>query len=477
MADIRDSPLPLPAHPGTWLSRCAGAWHRTSSRLGLFTRSFLLIALLMLCSLAAWLAVFLAMEIGPRATQMSKRVAASVYLTRTAMTYSTHENRPRMLRELSAHEGLDVYARLAADRVAPLPDQEYWQKVATLLRLYLGAETMIAWEVNTVPGFWVSFQIEDEKYWLAFEREEIGLTSTIEWISWGAAALLLSIIGAAMSVAYLNRPLARLARFAKSVSRGESPPPLPESGAKEIRALNASFNRMAQDLHETERDRELMLAGLSHDLRTPLTRMRLEIELSSATDATLAFIDQDLNQVDQSISKLMEYARAARPQAHTDLDASALLESLIARKRTVLEASGGTLQASIAPQLHVHIEALSLQRIVSNLFENAQRYGCCTDQTPDITIVLREAYEDICLEVSDRGPGIAQTDIARVLRPFARGEMSRTGGVGTGLGLAIVERLSHQAGGSLTLIQRTGGGLTAVVRLPRVKLPASFNAE
>ena len=470
MADINAAPEPAPAPQTAWRAGCVSVWSRASSQLGLFARSFLLIALLMLCSLAAWLAVFLAMEIGPRATQMSKRVAASVYLTRTAMTYSTDENNPRMLRELSAHEGLDVYTRAASDLVQALPAQDYWQKVAMLLRQYLGAETMIAWEVNEIAGFWVSFQIEDKKYWLVFEREEIGLTSTIEWISWGAAALLLSLLGAALSVAYLNRPLAHLARFARSVSRGDTPLPLPESGAREIRALNTSFNRMAQDLRKTEHDRELMLAGLSHDLRTPLTRMRLEVELSSASEATRQYIDQDLSQIDQSISKLMEYARAARPQAHTDLDVSVLLESLIARERKQLETIAGRLHTNIAPQVCTRIEPLSLQRIVANLLENALRYGCGPDQPPDLTVNLTVDHESLYLEVSDRGPGIEQADIARVMRPFSRGDMARTGGAGSGLGLAIIERLAHQAGGSLSLKQRAGGGLTAIVRLPRVRL-------
>jgi two-component system osmolarity sensor histidine kinase EnvZ len=229
---------------------------------------------------------------------------------------------------------------------------------------------------------------------------------------------------------------------------------------------------MAQDLRETEIDRELMLAGLSHDLRTPLTRMRLEIELSSASEATLQYIDQDLTQIDQSISKLMEYARAARPQSHTDLDVSALLECITMREHKQLQSIGGTLHVSIAPQVHMHIESLSLQRIVANLLENAQRYGCGLDQPPDLTVTLTQDHKDVWLEVSDRGPGIAQTDIARMMRPFSRGDMARTGGAGTGLGLAIVERLTHQAGGSLSLIPRAGGGLTATVRLPRVKLHA-----
>jgi two-component system osmolarity sensor histidine kinase EnvZ len=469
MADIKHPALQLPDTDNHREHNVSSFWRRASSQLGLFTRSFLLIALLMLCSLAAWLAVFVAMEIGPRATQMSQRVATTVYLTRTAMTYTVREERPQMLHELSMHEGLDVYARDDDDRVDPLPDQDYWQRVASLLRQLLGPATIVAWEVNSRPGFWVSFEIEDQKYWLTFGREAIGLTSTLEWISWGAAALLLSVLGAALSVTYLNRPLTRLARFAKSLSQGRSPLPLPESGAREIRALNASFNRMAQDLRDTEQDRELMLAGLSHDLRTPLTRMRLEIELSNASEATRQYVDEDLNQVDQSISKLMEYARAGRAHKQSDTDVSALIESLIERVRHQIAAMGGTLKVSIAPALHARIEALSMQRIVLNLVENALRYGREQRQAPELTIGLRDENETLCIEISDRGPGIDTIDMPRLRRPFARGDRARTGGVGTGLGLAIVDRLTLQARGSLQLKQRSGGGLTVEVRLPRLQ--------
>ncbi len=469
MAGINQPTLPLPDTDNPRVNNVSGLWHRVSSRFGLFARSFLLIALLMLCSLAAWLAVFVAMETGPRATQMSQRVATTVYLTRTAMTYTVREERPQMLHELSMHEGLDVYARDDADRIDPLPDQNYWQKVASLLRQSLGPATIVAWEVNSRPGFWVSFQIEDQKYWLVFGREAIGLTSTIEWISWAAAALLLSVLGAALSVAYLNRPLARLARFAKSLSQGRRPLPLPESGAREIRALNTSFNRMAQDLRDTEQDRELMLAGLSHDLRTPLTRMRLEIELSSASETTRQYVDEDLNQVDQSISKLMEYARAGRAHKQSDTDVSALIESLIERVRHQITSMGGTLKVSITPALHARIEALSVQRIVLNLVENALRYGRKQRQPPELTIGLRDEHERLCIEISDRGPGIDTIDMSRLRRPFARGDRARTGGVGTGLGLAIVDRLTLQARGSLQLKQRSGGGLTVEVRLPRLQ--------
>ena len=279
--------------------------------------------------------------------------------------------------------------------------------MAQHIRTRFGPETQIAWGVNQVPGFWVSFQIEKELYWLVFEREQIGLTGGIEWLGWGATALLLSLVGAAVSVGFVNRPLSRLARAAQVLSRGETPAPLPEQGPLEIRDLNASFNRMAKDLRQAEADRELMLAGISHDLRTPLARMRLEIELSGVSEDARQAIDEDLGQIDHSIGQLMEYARPAGtlPQLATDI--SAVLAELYERERSHTASLGGELDASLEPGLRARITALDLKRIVSNLIENARRYGRSEDGMAHLVMTLQAEGGIIAIEVCDRGPGIA----------------------------------------------------------------------
>ncbi|GAB4741407.1 hypothetical protein OkiPb01309_02380 [Bordetella pertussis] len=208
-------------------------------RLGLFGRTFLLLAALMLVSLGAWLQVFFSMELGPRANQMAQRVITAVNITRTALVYSHTDERSKLLLDLATNEGIQVYPRELTDFTEALPDDDYWQRVAQHIRVRFGPETQIAWGVNQVPGFWVSFQIDQDLYWLVFEREQIGLTGGIEWLGWGATALLLSLVGAAVSVGFVNRPLSRLARAAQVLSRGETPAPLPEQGPLEIRDLNA----------------------------------------------------------------------------------------------------------------------------------------------------------------------------------------------------------------------------------------------
>ena len=281
--------------------------------------------------------------------------------------------------------------------------------------------------------------------------------------------MLLSLVGAAVSVGFVNRPLSRLARAAQVLSRGETPAALPEQGPLEIRDLNASFNRMAKDLRQAEADRELMLAGISHDLRTPLARMRLEIELSGVSEDARQAIDENLGQIDHSIGQLMEYARPAGtlPQLATDI--SAVLAELYERERSHTASLGGELDASLEPGLRARITALDLKRVVSNLIENARRYGRSSDGMAHLVMTLQAEGGMIVIEVADRGPGIAPEDVDRLLRPFSRGEAARTGVSGAGLGLAIVERLLKHVGGSLRMLPREGGGLTARIELPKAK--------
>jgi len=440
-------------------------------RLGLFSRSFLLLAGLMLVSLGAWLQVFFSMEEGPRATQMAQRVTTAVSITRSALVYAPTSVRPALLLDLATKESLRVQPREQPDVLEPLPNSNYWNHVAAEIKDRLGQTTQIMWAVNQTPGIWVSFEINRDKYWLVFDREQLGLTAGAEWLGWGATALLLALIGAAVSVRFVNRPLAQLANVARQLARGETPSPLPEKGPMEIRDMNVAFNRMARDLRQTEADREIMLAGISHDLRTPLARMRLEIEMSTVSDETRQAIDEDLAQIDHSIGQLMEYARPAGVLPERGIDVSAALNDLFERERSHTESLGGFLSASIRPGLYARITAHDLKRIVGNLIENARRYGRTPgDDRVYIRLSAREEGDILAIEVADQGTGIDQADMERLLRPFSRGESARTGVSGAGLGLAIVERLLGQVGGQLKLISHPPGGLIARIEIPKLRI-------
>ena len=425
----------------------------------------------MIASLFAWVQIYVSIEEGPRAREMAQRVISTLSITRSALIYAPEHLRSELLLDLATKENLRVLPRAKNDTLEPLPESNYWETVAREIRERLGHETLIVWSVNHTPGVWISFSINQEHFWLAFDRAQLGLSRSVEWLSWGLTAILLALFGASISVRFINQPLARISDVARQLARGEIPGPLPEEGPPEIREMNIAFNRMARDIRQTEADREIMLAGISHDLRTPLARMRLEIELSGIDDTARQAIDDDLAQIDHTIGQLMEYARPSGGLPNDVVEITSVLNEVYERERVHTEAQGGKLTADIAPDLHARINPQSLRRIIGNLIENARRYGRSThDDTPRIDLIAKQQGNVLVVEVKDRGPGIAEKDIEHLLRPFSRGESARTGVSGAGLGLAIVERLLAQAGGKLTLAPRPSGGLIARIEIAKTRI-------
>ncbi|HLU02602.1 MAG TPA: HAMP domain-containing protein, partial [Advenella sp.] len=257
-------------------------------RLSLFSRSFFLLAALLAVSLTCWLIVFFNMQEEPRASQMAERGITALKITRKSLAYVPPNDRNALVIDLATTGDIQVFPRQLDDVLQPLPDTTFWRIFADKIqRSDTQTVTKIASSMNGEPGIWISFNVGDELYWLLLKSSTDNLPQMREWIGWGVIALLLALIGAAISVRFVNTPLSRLAKAAQQVARGENPAPLPDDqGPLEIRELNNAFNRMARDIRQTEADRELMLAGISHDLRTPLARMRLEIELSNVSDET-----------------------------------------------------------------------------------------------------------------------------------------------------------------------------------------------
>ncbi len=445
-------------------------------RLGLFARTFILMSALMLVSLAVWANIFFSINLEPRVIQASHRISSAVSLAQLSLDFSPPSQHPRLLTEIAAHDAIRIKPWQPIDQATPVEPSEYWHKVSELVDMQLKKHTPLYWAMNGEPGLWVGFKAENVQYWLALEREHIHDTSETKWVSWVTAAILLSLIGAAIAVGYVNRPLNRLARNAQMVSRGHTPTPLPERGAREIRLLNASFNGMVTDLQAAEADRNLMLAGISHDLRTPLSRMRLEVEMSPMSATQQHAIDQDLAQVERSLDQLLDYARPASKPPCQPIDVSQALKTLVNDLNLHADSQQYTLFTGAMVTAKALIDAHDLNRCLMNLIENAKRYGHLKKTNFDEEVILSKRTEikgsvqvlddRILIDIEDNGPGIRTQDIARVLRPFSRGESARTGGGGAGLGLAIVNRLITSADGKLELLRSEQGGLIARLNLP-----------
>jgi two-component system osmolarity sensor histidine kinase EnvZ len=264
----------------------------------------------------------------------------------------------------------------------------------------------------------------------------------------------------------VNQPLRRLSMAARQLAAGGTPPPLPQSGPPEIRTVNENFNRMVAALAKLEQDRAVLLAGISHDLRTPLTRLRLELELNALPDATRAAMASDIDQMDAIVRQFLDYARPSPQQPKAPVDLSQLAGEALAASR-LTEAPDTAVDSRIEPGLVLDGYATELRRALDNLLANADHYGRDAE-SGRLTLALTLTRQDgaALLTVADQGPGIAPADLQRLLRPFERGDAARGGGTGAGLGLAIVQRIAQLHGGQFTLGANTPHGLRAELRLP-----------
>lgn len=425
----------------------------------LLWRVFLLIALLMLLAVMAWLSIFREAELEPRARQLGQMLTSVTNLTRAALLAARPEHRHDLLAELSDREGVHIYPADDHDTVEPPPPHPLFLRLEILLLDKLGPETRLAFVLNGERGLFVRFRIfagEDGDYWLALPRERIERHFHWQWFAWGIAVLLLALSGAWWIVLRIAQPLRALEAAAHRIGAGETPPALPEHGPTEIIAVTRAFNRMNTGLARQEEDRALLLAGISHDLRTPLTRLRMEAELSVPDEEARSAMEADIVDMDRTIGQFLEFARP--PEIPQEADAITPLLTEIATRYT------GRIACTLPPEtLTVRMRPQALRRAIVNLIENALRHAGSASP-PELSVTREGAW--ILIAVSDRGPGIAPAEAERLKQPFTRGENARTGAQGAGLGLAIVDRIARAHGGTLELSPRIGGGLMATIRLP-----------
>lgn len=267
---------------------------------------------------------------------------------------------------------------------------------------------------------------------------------------------------------WLAQPVTRLVgaagQLGPALAQGRQPPPLDEHhGVAEVRSAAAVFNRMAQQLREVFEGRGLMIAAISHDLRTPLTRLRMRLETTPLEAQFQQRSVADLAEMNALIDAVLEVFRgSAGAPAPQQVDVAALVQALVDDRAeqgqpvTLAPAPAGAWPAVLAT------EPLALRRIVDNLVGNSLRYAGATE------VLVQGTAEAVEVQVLDRGPGIPAAELEAVMQPFVRLESSRNRATGgAGLGLFIARELAQRLGGTLVLGARDGGGLQAELRLPR----------
>jgi two-component system osmolarity sensor histidine kinase EnvZ len=440
--------------------------------LNLFWRTFFLLALLLLGSMLVWLQTLRSLESEPRAIQTAQQIASLVNLSRAALIHADSIARVSLIKTMTEQEGLHIVPREVDDSFEPVDSDDLGERVAQELTERLGPATVVASKVNGTEGLWVGFEIDGDNYWLLTDRARFNRAAGRTLFIWLIAAGLLSMFGAALIARLINQPLRKLSVAASQVRDGNfQAVDLDEQVAtNEIREVNIGFNRMTQKLAKLEQDRAVMLAGISHDLRTPLARLRLETELSVADVEARDHMAADIEQLDAIINKFMDYARPEQAKL-VAVSLNAVIDACLyaVRDHTDLVVHLD-LGGPHAPPLLVMADEVELKRVISNLLENARRYGRSVDSNVAmVEIAARIRDKWVLLKVRDRGQGVRPDQIDSLTEPFYRGDTARTSATGAGLGLSIVKKNIQHMGGQFALANSASGGLAAHIRLQRAE--------
>jgi two-component system osmolarity sensor histidine kinase EnvZ len=441
-----------------------------SLKSGLFWRTFFLLGALTTTSMTAWVGMISVVQHEPQVQQISAQVISVVTITHAALTHAAPELRRELLFDLVANEGIRVFTLEDDDQVAPPSENALMPDIEKLVKAKLGEDTRFSSKVNGVSGFWVSFKIDDDQYWLMLERERIRGLTGIQWLGWASVVSVVSLLGAAFISSLINLPLRRLTQATRDFAQGKRPAPLPEKGPIEIMEANRSFNQMVDDLQQVESDRAVILAGISHDLRTPLARMQLELEMANLSQDAREGMQSDIGQMDAIIGQFLDYAKPTESSSFVNVDISELLTDTA---HEVSRLPDIRIDTDIAPGAHVMGNPTDIKRVINNLIENARRYGKTADTEHtevDIKCSIKglPAARRVVIEVQDHGPGVPTEQIDQMLKPFTRLDAARGQANGAGLGLAIVDRVITRHGADLQVRNREGGGLQVQIVMKAV---------
>lgn len=308
---------------------------------------------------------------------------------------------------------------------------------------------VVRMEVQLRDGAWARFDTE-----LPAQPDSLPWRLALTLVVLLASVLVLSFI----AVRWVVKPLQQLTQAAQALGEDLNRPPLPEAGPREVQQAARAFNTMQQRLAAFVNERTRMLTALSHDLKTPLTRMRLRTDLMDDEEQRLRF-EADLKEMEAMVSETLDFMRGlGGHEALVPVDLNALLSGLQANQ----QAMGRQVQVSGQAQAPLLAMPSLLKRALGNLVDNAVLYG------GSATLQLEDSPAMVTLRVADGGPGIPPEELERVFEPFYRLEASRNrSSGGTGLGLGIARNIARAHGGELTLHNRAAGGLEAVLTLPR----------
>lgn len=393
--------------------------------------------------------------ISPSYQQINKLVANQI---NTFFLHDIESLNKQQIRQLQQTTGIRFHDEISAMH-AGLNNAAYYDFMSTQITQQLGQYTEIRVKTGEDYMVWIKPPQRDD-VWISIPlrgADEKSLSPlTMYFIVIGA----LSVTGGWLFVRRLNRPLQALQKSARQVGKGNFPEPLPLDGSSEVIAVTEAFNKMSQGIKQLESDRIIMTAGISHDLRTPLTRIRLASEmLPQEQDWIKDGIEHDIEDLNAIINQFIDYARQDQQEAMEFENINVLIQELVDARS--IEADH-EIELNLAKITTTKLRKIGIKRVIENLIENAFRYG---SERIIICTAMTDKNRSILCSIRDYGEGIDETKLEQMFTPFAQGDQAR-GSSGSGLGLAIVKRIVESHNGTLQFANHPDGGLNASFTLP-----------
>ncbi|OJW47063.1 MAG: two-component sensor histidine kinase [Thiobacillus sp. 65-1059] len=421
----------------------------------LYARTALTLALAFIVFQAAAFWVVYRTLIVPVAERSADDLAGLIVLSAQTWVELPPPTRAAFERELARRHGLRLTTAATA-AAAEAPQFAFRAQIEAALSRRVGGPIVLRGVPGTAAA-WLDIPLGGHDLHAGFFPDRYAVKPPLAAIAVIAVGAFLSLLTALFLVRRLTVPLARAAQAASQVGAGELPEPLPETGPAELAELARRFNRMAAEVRDLLDNRTTLLAGISHDLRTPMTRLQLNLEMLRDAPSA-ARIDRavaDLADMNRLITGYLELARTTQAEMKVRFDLAGLLEEVAAD-------AGLSWQGAVPCEIEAG--RLAMRQIVTNLVQNAQRYG---GGTP-VELALECTGKQARVIVRDAGAGIPDDQLEKVFRPFYRLEASRSQATGgTGLGLAIVRQLAETNGWTVSLKNRAAGGLEATLEIRR----------
>ena len=406
---------------------------------------------------AAAFAVVWSMVIEPLARRSADDLAAKIHLAAQTWVELPPATRADYEMELAFRHNLELGE--ARTRWPERADPGYFGGLIVAALTQRARQDVVLRQGPDPDWEWVELRISDKLLRVGYDRERYILDAPLAAVGVFLLGAALTVLTALLMARQLSRRLGGLADKAREVGQGRDPVRLPENGPLELRELTAAFNSMAEEVRSLLENRTVLLSGISHDLRTPITRLKLALSmLEDADPAMVSRMETDLDEMNRLITDMLAFARALKMEDVAECDLTRVLDDLAGQAARL-----GPVEWLPGPPCPVRVGEAALRRVLANLLENARRYG----DGKAVTLALERREKEIRIGVLDRGPGIPAAQREAVFRPFYRLEESRNREAGgSGLGLAIVRQLVDAYGWRIELADREGGGLRAELVVP-----------